>query len=317
MIGVAIITGIILLTLILIAPRMENQGALPLRPNSFVSILLMVIFIPIGLVLLAVVNASSGDHANTLLKESLNKSSPTMSIFIMVGTIITVILFVGIVCMAVRPTDGFLDAGIMTTSSGSSGSGSDPDPILDEYEARTCALISRTDAFIAGTVGPKGMITDANGDTTDTPEHKEYVRQAQTAARVKVPGGALNCNTLGIAGKAGKETDTKTRITTLEQTLRDFVGPTLISTFDTTINSKMACDTTPIPCADPKRMKPEDVLNKKYDDQNIPWTKPNPIESALTCYESNILTPIDAYTARMQKGQLKDCERKKAFESVK
>lgn len=313
----AIITGIILLTLILVAPRMADPGALPLRPNSFVSILLMVIFVPIGLGLLAVVNASAGEHANTLLKESLTKSSPTMSIFIMVGIIITVILFVGIVCMAVRPTDGFLDAGIMTKGSGSSsgsGSGSEPDPVLDAYEARTCALMSRTDTFIAGTVGPKGMITDANGDTTDTPEHQEYVRQAQTAARVKVPGGALNCDTLG---KVGKETDPKTRIMTLEQTLRAFVGPTLISTFDTTINSKMACEMTPIPCADPKLMKPEDVLNKKYDDQNIPWTKPNPIESALTCYESNILTPIDAYTNRMQKGQLKDCERKKAFESMK
>jgi hypothetical protein len=276
----------------------------------------MVIFIPIGLGLLAVVSVSSGNHVDTLLKDTMKNSSPAIPIFILVGLIVGVLIFVGVVCMAVRPTDGFLDAGIMTEgSSGSgSGSGSEPDPILDEYEARTCALMSRTDTFIAGTVGPKGMKTKPDGDTEDTPEHQEYVRQAQAAARVKVPGGALNCD---ILGKVGKETDKETRITTLEQTLRSLVGPILTSTFDTTINSKMACDTTPIPCADPKRMTPEDILAKKYDDQNIPWSKPNPIESALTCYESNILTPIDAYTDRMQKGQLKDCERKKAFASMK
>ena len=310
MAGVAIITGCVILTLILISPPMESPGALSLRPNSFVSILLMMIFIPIGLIGLFLINEKASDPLNDWFRNG------SRALFILLGLILAVILFVGIVCMAVRPTDGFLDAGIMTerASGSGSGSGSDPDPVLDEYEARTCALMSRTDTFIAGTVGPKGMKTNADGDTEETPEHREYVRQAQTAARVKVPGGALNCDTLG---KVGKETDTKTRITTLEQTLRSLVGPILTSTFDTTINSKMACEITPVPCADPKVMKPEDILAKKYDDQNIPWSKPNPIESALTCYESNILAPIDAYTDRMQKGQLKDCERKKAFASVK
>jgi hypothetical protein len=317
MIGVAIITGIIILTLALVAPGVASPGSLALRPNSFVSILLMVIFIPIGLGLLAVVSVSSGNHVNTLLNDTMKNSNPAIPIFILVGLIVGVLIFVGVVCMAVRPTDGFLDAGIMTEGAGSgsgSGSGSEPDPVLDEYEARTCALMSRTDTFIAGTVGPKGMKTKPDGDTEDTPEHQEYVRQAQAAARVKVPGGALNCDTIG---KVGQQTDKIARITTLEQTLRSLVGPTLTSTFDTSINSKMACEITPIPCADPKLITPEDKLTKKYDEQNIPWTKPNPIETALTCYESNILAPIDAYTDRMQKGQLKDCERKKAFASMK
>jgi hypothetical protein len=216
--------------------------------------------------------------------------------------------------MAVRPTDGFLDAGVSTLSKSSSGT--DIDPLIARIaglESRTCALMTRTDTFIAGAVGPKGMRTNADGDTEDTPEHQAYVKEAQVKARAVIPGGTINCENPSTV------TDTGARISILNNTLRDFVGPVLVNNFDSTMNSKIACKKTPIPCFNMKNIKQEDILTKlaRFDQKTILWGENNPsldtAESAISCYESNILAPMDTLTDRLQKGQLLECERNNAM----
>jgi hypothetical protein len=307
---VALITGFVVLILILVAPRMAEPGSIPLRPSSFFSILLMLIFVPIGLVGLVYINQVASDPLNDLLKNG------SKSLLILLALIFGVFLLVTLVCMAVRPTDGFLDAGLMTTSSGSS-SGADPlIARLAASEARTCALMTRTDKFIAGSVGSKGMKTNADGDTEETPEHQAYVREAQVAARANIPGGILDCENPGAV------TDTQKRVSILGNTLRDLVGPVLLTNFDSTINSKIACQKTPIPCYNVKKLTPDDIHNlARFDQKSMLWADADgptldTSETALTCYESNILAPMDALTARLQKGQLSECERSKAISSM-
>jgi hypothetical protein len=308
---VALITGIVVLTLALIAPRMAEPGDIPIRPTSFFFILLMLIFVPIGLAGLFLINQYASDPLNDLFKNG------SKSLLILIALIFCVFLLVTLVCMAVRPTDGFLDAGIMTTSGSGSGSGSGSyiDPLIAriaDSEARTCALMTRTDKFIAGAVGPKGMRTNAEGDTEETPEHQAYVKEAQVKARAAVPGGIIDCENPSTV------TDTGARISILNNTLRYFVGANVVPNYDATVNSKIACKKTPIPCYDVKNVKQEDILTKlaRFDQKTMLWNQSNPTldtaESAISCYESNILAPMDTLTDRLQKGQLLECERKNA-----
>lgn len=306
LVSVALITALVVLTLVLVSPRMANPGEIPLKPSSFFSILLMLIFVPIGLVGLVYINQVASDPLNDLFKNG------SKSLIILLALIFCVFLLVTLVCMAVRPIDGFLDAGIATSSG--SGSGSDIDPRLARLvpaEARTCSLMSRTDKFIEGAVGSKGMITNAEGDTVDTPEHQAYVKEAQVKARAMVPGGVLNCENPAAV------TDMDARISLLNNTLRDFVGPVLLSNYDSTINSKIACKKTPIPCYNVKKINQEEILTNptKYDEKTTLWGNEPTLDtsdSAISCYESNILAPMDELTKRLQKGQLSDCERKNA-----
>ena len=303
---VALITGLVILTLALVAPRMAGPGEIPLKPTSFFSILLMLIFVPLGLVGLIAVNQYASDPLNDLFKNG------SKSLLILIALIFCVFLLVTLVCMAVRPTDGFLDAGIMTAAS--SGSGIDPlIARIADSEARACALMTRTDKFIAGTVGSKGMKTNADGDTEETPEHQAYVKEAQIKARAVIPGGTINCENPSAV------TDTGARISILNNTLKGLVGPVLVSNFDSVVNSKIACKKTPIPCFNANNVTQEDILTKmaRLDQKTMLWGENNPTldtaESALTCYESNILAPMDALTDRLQKGALTECERNKAM----
>jgi hypothetical protein len=246
---VALITGIVVLTLALIAPRMAEPGDIPIRPTSFFFILLMLIFVPIGLAGLFLINQYASDPLNDLFKNG------SKSLLILIALIFCVFLLVTLVCMAVHPTDGFLDAGVSTLSKSSSGT----DPLIAriaDSEARTCALMTRTDKFIRGAVGPKGMKTNAEGDTEETPENRAYVKEAQMKARVAVPGGTINCENPSTV------TDTGARISILNNTLRYFVGANIVSNYDATVNSKIACKKTPIPCFDVKNVKQEDILMK-------------------------------------------------------
>ena len=307
-IPVAVITTIVVLTLVLVSPHVVNPGYLPLKPTSFFSILLMFIFIPIGLIGILYINQVASAPLNDLFKNG------SKSLLILLALIFCVFLLVTLVCMAVHPVDGFLDAGVMSGSTSGSGSGSDIDPLLVRLapaESRACALMTRTDKFIEGAVGPKGMITNAEGDTEDTPEHQAYVKKAHVEARAMVPGGVLNCENPAAV------TDTGARIALLNNTLRDFIGPNILSNYDSTINSKIACKKTPIPCYNVKKIKQEDILTNptKYDEKTMLWgNEPNldTAESAISCYESNILAPMDELTNRLKKGQLSECERKNA-----
>ena len=326
---VALITGLVILTLILIAPRMAGPGEIPLRPTSFFSIILMLIFIPIGLVGLVYVNVIASDPLNQLFKH--NRDSLVTLIFL----IMFVFLLVALVCMAVHPTDGFLDAGIMTktdngsgSSSGSrsgSGSGSGPDkkrvygPGLDDQiaylaslEARACALMVHTDKFIEGDVGSKGMKENADGETEDTPEHKAYVKEAIIQARATVPGGVINCEN-PAAVDLGK------RVNALLNTLKFLIGPILVSKYNSTVNSKIACTKTPVPCHSfmTFAMDRDPLPDSRFDVKTLQWIEQkNPtladVDMAITCYETNILAPLDTLSERLKKGEMTDCERKKA-----
>jgi hypothetical protein len=236
------------------------------------------------------------------LNDSLRNGSRALGI---AGVIIfIVVMIVGLFCLSVHP-EQFEDI--------------DPlKKLMDDIKAaedRTCKLITRADSFIEGEVGPKGMSTNEEGDTVDTPLHRQFVVDAQKAARKKIPG-ILSCND-------GATSNLDDRLTVLEQTLQLFVGPIFLRNFNSSINSKMACTVTKIPCFTAPIKFGEDIT--KIDEASIIWAnlaitqedRITAILKALTCYEARILTVIDTNAERLKNGQISDCEKNKAAGTLK
>jgi hypothetical protein len=207
--------------------------------------------------------------------------------------------------MAVHPYDSFEDY-------------SDISAAVTAAEIRTCKLIARADTFLESDVGGKGMETDEEGNSKSTPMHREYVLTAQRAARAPANNNIVECGMVSAA-------DIDVRLTRLEATLRQFVSPVLLRTFDSGMNSSMACTVTRIPCHeqmalfanDKKRPIDESMFIWTSDPKGDPKNRLTNIVEALNCYEKRILNPLDEKVARMKRGDLSECEKKNAAKSKK
>ena len=342
--------GILSLALIVLSSLVTPRyGGGDPAPNSFISILLMVVLIPVGIVIVYFGDKFiSGEKSNdgtklidtTINTKVMNASEPfTYFIGILSSIVLVVILF----CLTIHPVDGFKDIK------------KEQDPVvtlqkrLDDLEKRACVLIKRADQFVEGDVGNASMNTDSEGNTTDTPEHRQLVAEAQEKAhglnflncnppninedRVtklerlmktckSVPGSLLDCTVAKTPYDIIDE-----RIATLESTLRVFTGPVISKTFKGTINSptgvdpEKGCPATLIPCVDTASIK-VDILKSvtDYDEKTLLWrgnedkstriAHLNFLESVINCHEKNLLEPIDASIKRLKTGNLTDCERK-------
>jgi hypothetical protein len=317
-------------------------------PTSFISILLMVVLIPIGILIVYIgnmfISGEKGPDIDTSINTQVAKSSEPFMYFI--GILFSLILIVIFFCLTVHPVDGFEDKK------------KEQDPLvalqkrLDGLEKRTCALMKRADQFVEGDVGNAGMETDSEGNTKDTPEHRALVVEAQQKAHglnslncdppnvnedrltklerlmrscKSIPGSVLDCTFQKTPYEIIDD-----RIITLETTLRNFTGPVIIKSFKGTINSSTSvkpsegCFAKPIPCYDVGRItiddfKDGDIRNifdlttlfwKGKEDKSTQNAYLNFLESVIDCQEKKLLTPIDESIERLKKGNLTDCERK-------
>lgn len=293
---IAVITIVFIIVVSVVYPRPANYLNSEVLPGSFLSIILCLLLIPPAVVGIFYLNKMA-DSAD--LKDLHWPIGVLILITFATASIVTIF------CMAVRPIDGFADM--------------IEDKLL-ALEARTCKLIDRADQFIVGEVGPKGMTTDDQGETRETPLHQKYVIDAILTAR-KVGGDILSC--------PSTSKDVDQRIATLELTLRKYIGPIFLRNFDTLINSKIACTKSLVPCNDIVNQ-----FNPSVDRNSLLWAEApvdNPlnskdrsqansdkitaIEAALTCYEKRMLAIMDANIERTKKGDLSDCEKANAVKN--
>jgi len=272
-----------------------------LSQHSFNIIILSIVLGPIALIFLIVVG--SNEKLNNLLNRAFAESRNPL--LVVVTILICTLLLVTLCCMAVHPYDSFEDY-------------SDISAAVTAAEIRTCKLIARADTFLESDVGGKGMETDEEGNSKSTPMHREYVLTAQRAARAPANNNIVECGMVSAA-------DIDVRLTRLEATLRQFVSPVLLRTFDSGMNSSMACTVTRIPCHeqmalfanDKKRPIDESMFIWTSDPKGDPKNRLTNIVEALNCYEKRILNPLDEKVARMKRGDLSECEKKNAAKSKK
>ena len=272
-----------------------------LSQHSFNIIILSIVLGPLALIFLIVVG--SDEKLNNLLNRAFAESRNPL--LVVVTILICTLLLVTLCCMAVHPYDSFEDY-------------TDISAAVTAAEIRTCKLIARADTFLESDVGSKGMDTDEEGNSKSTPMHREYVLTAQRAARAPANNNIVECGMVSAA-------DIDVRLTRLEATLRQFVSPVLLRTFDSGMNSSMACTVTRIPCHeqmalfanDKKRPIDESMFMWTSDPKGDPKNRLTNIVEALNCYEKRILNPLDEKVARMKRGDLSDCEKKNAAKSKK
>ena len=272
-----------------------------LSQHSFNIIILSIVLGPLALIFLIVVG--SDEKLNNLLNRAFAESRNPL--LVVVTILICTLLLVTLCCMAVHPYDSFEDY-------------SDISAAVTAAEIRTCKLIARADTFLESDVGGKGMETDEEGNSKSTPMHREYVLTAQRAARAPANNNIVECGMVSAA-------DIDVRLTRLEATLRQFVSPVLLRTFDSGMNSSMACTVTRIPCHeqmalfanDKKRPIDESMFIWTSDPKGDPKNRLTNIVEALNCYEKRILNPLDEKVARMKRGDLSECEKKNAAKSKK
>lgn len=272
-----------------------------LSQHSFNIIILSIVLGPLALIFLIIVG--SNEKLNNLLNRAFAESRNPL--LVVVTILICTLLLVTLCCMAVHPYDGFEDY-------------TDISAAVTAAEIRTCKLIARADTFLESDVGSKGMETDEEGNSKSTPMHREYVLTAQRAARAPANNNIVECGMVSAA-------DIGVRLTRLEATLRQFVSPVLLRTFDSGMNSSMACTVTRIPCHeqmalftnDKKRPIDESMFMWTSDPKGDPKNRLSNIVEALNCYEKRILNPLDEKVARMKRGDLSECEKKNASKSKK
>jgi len=302
-----IISIVLLGIMIYITP---SYGNIPAQPNSFISILLMFIFIPI---LCALVFAGDKHISDKYISIAPTKTKDMTPFLLIVGLLFSLVLFILLVCLAVHPTEGFASN-------------------LENLEARTCVLMAKADAFIESrirskvTEGPK----DAEGNLIYTPELQKEVKEAQQKARgsnIVMCGSAPTPDVVSILKTCTKlpcispDPTEAERIEAIRATLQTFIGPVFIPAFNELVNSSMTvdvakgCPPTLIPCYDVNTITQKQILEDSkgihtIDKDSLLWKDSKDLLAVIECYEKKILGPMDIMVERLKKGQLSDCERK-------
>ena len=144
---IAVITIGFIIVVSVVYPSPVNYANSAVLPGSFLSIILSILLIPPAVVGIFYLNKITTD-----LKDLHWPIGILILITFATASIVTIF------CMAVRPVERFADM---------------IEDQLIVLESRTCKLIDRADQFIQGEVGSKGMTTDDQGETHDTPLHQK------------------------------------------------------------------------------------------------------------------------------------------------
>jgi hypothetical protein len=192
---------------------------------------------------------------------------------ILVG-IITVMTFICMFCSTIHPTERFANPDI-TGSDDTRAFLTD----LATAEQKVCELVQRTDKFIESDVGKPGQ---------DDPS---LVIAAQRKARANVPGSTIVDCTVGLPEPS--LADAADRLTLLELTLKWFTGPELDATY---AKAMAGCESF-------------------VDFEGAPTlsslqTRLAAVNAAIVDQHRRRLDPLDAQTARLQRGEVSDCQKK-------
>jgi hypothetical protein len=286
--------------------------------GEFVRTILMIGFFP-PIIVIVVYLFVKGSLNIAAITQILTDSSFSLGVMLVIT--MTVMLLVTTVCLAVRPVEYFSDMDIADLQSFyGAKSFQQMGQILvsisnqtTKAEWRVCQLITRADKFTENEVGGKGLVSNKYGESSDTPEHKELVLNAQLATRQAVPSGLPDCAALT---SPLKEIDAATvpgdispdivralaeqcsiRLGKLEATLDKLTGPILQKAFDVSSKSRVSC---------------EGFASRGH----VPLqARINKIMSEIERQEQKLLFPIDAKVKRMQSGDLSDCEKEKGHDA--
>lgn len=211
---------------------------------------------------------------------------------ILVG-VITVMIFVCIFCSSVHPTERFTDINADPAQTLLSG--------IADAEQKVCELVQRTDKFIESDVGKPGQ---------DDPS---LVIAAQRKARANVPGSTIVDCTVGapetsnsyrngsydlsISARKAEPSlaDAAERLTLLELTLKWFTGPELDATY---AKAMAGCESF------------EDGAGTLAPTLPSLQTRLTAVQATIADQHRRRLDPLDAQTARLQRGEVSECQKK-------
>jgi hypothetical protein len=219
----------------------------------------------------------AGGYLYTKLKEDIPEIVFTG--FVVVGVLMIVGLIVGTVCMRIGPTERFEDVAAAPITLESLG------PRVEALEKEACDLITRTDQFIQNDIGKPGQ---------DDPS---LVTAAQQKARAGLPGPMTDCPATAspLQGLSAEIlADLENRVTRLEATVLKFTLPEIQRTYDTATKCEGFAGGGD---ADPVAALADRITA---------------LEASVDLQKSKLLKAIDDKTAALQRGEVSDCDKKKA-----
>jgi hypothetical protein len=192
---------------------------------------------------------------------------------LVIGVVMIVGLIVGTACMRIGPTERFVDMPVTVESLG---------PRINALEKEACDLITRADQFIQNDIGKPGQ---------DDPS---LVTAAQQKARSTLPGPILECpsSVSPLLGPSAEIlSDFENRVSRLETTVLKFTLPEIQRTYDTVTKCEGFVSSDPV-----------SALADRV----------TALEASVDLQKSKLLKAIDDKTAALQRGEVSDCDKKKA-----
>jgi hypothetical protein len=220
------------------------------------------------------------------------------SFAVVAGIVFIVMVFIGTVCMNIRPTEQFEDMhSVDPTETESQKLLAEEQTSIKALlsgigaaELATCKLITRVDNFIKGDVGKPGL---------DDPT---LVTQAQQKARDIAGGPIQTCPPEDSADIdiVSSINDADNRMARLENTLNSFTGPKLKATYNKTVPCAGAEGfVDAVGAGEPTPLDKIKALQKRLE----------VVQSIITNQQTQYLKPIDDKTAALQRGEVSDCDK--------
>ncbi len=220
------------------------------------------------------------------------------SFAVVAGIVFVVMVFIGTVCMNIRPTEQFEDMHSADPTEAESQKllAEEQTSIkallsgIGAAEVATCKLITRVDNFIKGDVGKPGL---------DDPT---LVTQAQQKARDIAGGPIQTCPPEDSADIdiVSSIDDADNRMARLENTLNSFTGPKLKATYNKTVPCAGAEGfVDAVGAGEPTPLDKIKALQKRLE----------VVQSIITNQQTQYLKPIDDKTAALQRGEVSDCDK--------
>jgi hypothetical protein len=193
------------------------------------------------------------------------------SVFVILGGVVVVLMFVGSVCLTIHPTERFVDIS--------------SDPLTQLWsdiaaaEKASCGYITRADKFIQSDLGKPGY------------DNPSLVTQAQQDARDKAGGPLADCVTPWDTTEPNVD-DATNRIARLETTLTGFTAPI----FQQAFTAQNTCESF------------QDASSSVIQSLQQRLTV---VQSTIQAQQQKFLKPIDDKTAALNRGEASDCDKKR------